>query len=136
MRQGRDHLAQHPAVALDVRSPHLEEVVEAGRHHVALLDLRHHEHGLVERRQRRLAGVGKPHLDEGDMRLAHLDRVEDRAVACDDPGLLQPLHPRLGWRFRQPDAAGQFHGRDAPFGLQDPQDGKVEAVQIGAVIWH
>ncbi len=39
MGQGGDALAEHAAVGSDVPGAHLEQIVEARRHHVALLDL-------------------------------------------------------------------------------------------------
>ncbi len=131
MRQRADHFAQHPAVSLDIRGPHLQKIVEARRHHVALLHLGHRQDRAVEGGQRSLSRVAEPHLDKGHMRLPHPDRVKDRPVAGDHPGLFQPLHPGLRRRFRKPDAPRQLHRRNPPFGGQDPQDRAVETIQIG-----
>ena len=57
MGQGRDHLAQDAAIALDIGGADLQKVVEGRRHHVALFHLGHRQHGLVEGGQRGLARV-------------------------------------------------------------------------------
>src|SRR5262245_5446854 len=41
VRQCRNALAEHAPIGRYIARPHLEEIIEAGRHHMALLDLRH-----------------------------------------------------------------------------------------------
>jgi hypothetical protein len=104
--------------------------------HVAFLDLADPGDGAVEGLQRRLARVRQPHLDKGDMRQPHPDRIQQRPVAGDHARLFQPFQSRLGGRFRQPDPPRQLGRADPSLDRQYPQDRAVETVQVGGVCLH
>ena len=99
MRQRTDVFGQHTAVILNISGANLEQVIETRRDHVALFDLWHGQNRLVEGLKRGLAGVGKPHLDKGNMGLAHADRIAIGALAGDNAAVFQPFHTGLGRGF-------------------------------------
>ena len=96
MRQGRDLLGQHLAIGPHVRGAHLHQIVEISRNQMALLDLGNFRHRRGKGRQRRLACILEPDLDKGHMIQPQADRIEQRPVTADHPGLFQPPQPRLG----------------------------------------
>ena len=114
----------------------LEEIVKRAGDQVALLDLGDPQDSRVEGRQRAFAGVGQAHLDKGHMVTSKADRIEQSAVAADDPGLLQPLQPRLCGRFRKADAAGQFRDGDSSVDGHNVENLAVETIQIGKAFGH
>ena len=79
---------------------------------MALLDLGHVEHGLVEGVECDRSRIGKLDLHEGDMAFAGLLAVDDGGVAPDHALLLQPPHAGLDRRLRQAHPFGERgHGK-------------------------
>ena len=136
MGKGRYLLGQHCAIFAHAAGANLHQVIETAGDHVDLLDLAHPRHRRVEGRQRLFPRIAEPHLDKGDMVESQPDRVDQRAVAADDPLGLQPPEPGLGGGFRQPDAAGEIGNADPALAGQNAQNHPVEPVESGPVVLH
>ena len=126
MRQGRDEVGEHLPVIGHALRAHLQQIVEGPRDHVALLNLRHLQHGAVEGVQRDLSRVRQPHLHEGDVVAAQQDRIEERPVAPDHAVRLQSAQAGLGRRLGQADAICEGGHADAPVDRQHIQNFRVE----------
>lgn len=111
MRDGGDRrqgLAEEVAIGGHVPDPHLQEIVEAARNHVALQDLRPRK----DRRSELLEGVRRRaverHLHEGEEGSVQLLGRKQRAVAGDVAAPLQPSDPFQAGRRAEAHPSSEF----------------------------
>lgn len=124
-----DAVAQEAAVALHVRHPHLEQVVEAPGHHMALHDLIVREHHLLEALEGIRRGAVQRDLHVGEQSQPQAPGIQAREIALDVPGCLQATHALERGGHREVHLAGQLRDRRAPVLLQAGQESPVDAVQ-------
>src|SRR5687768_5178972 len=87
-------LPQEALVVLCPRHRDLHEVIVLACHQMSLDDLRNTRETFPELLQGLLVMAVQRDLHEYDVRQPQGGMIEQRDVACDQPGALQPLYPR------------------------------------------
>ncbi len=95
MRQSGHLFRKNRTIVAHGSGAHLHEIVKISRNHVHLFDLGNSIDRCIEGRQRRLARVGQPHFNKGDMIQPKPDWINQRPIPGDVPLCLKPPQPRL-----------------------------------------
>ena len=128
--QRGDAIAENSAIGFHVRDTKLDQVVEAARHHVALLHLAEPGHGLLETVEDVGGGPVQADFDERQQMRAELVRVEVRRIAADVAEPFQATHALDARRGTQVDAPRQFGEGNPPVVLEDLENPVVQAIHL------
>ena len=109
MRRGNigkpaDRISQHLAVVSHVRCPHLEQVVESARDHVAAFHLRNAPGCSIELVKHIGCGTFECDLNKGNIRQSEIFRREFGPVAPYQAGFFKPLDPLRTGSFGEADS--------------------------------
>lgn len=126
MRPLQQMVAQEALVVGNVLGHHLEQVIRAAGHGVALQHLRVADHRLLELVQV-VAAMGRQlDIDEYRDAQAELFRVEQGDLALDQSFLLHAMDASPAGRLRQLHLLGDLGGREVGVVLQQAEDAAVD----------